>query len=65
MNKTTASNNVSEDQKQANYFEKWTWKETEEHKRQLGQLINVQTIELLNFCKKAAKRYNQTRNPAN
>ena len=69
MDETTASNNVSEVQKQANSFDKALIHPSEKIlgkklKSKHASWVSAQTIELLNICNKAAKRYKRARNPA-
>ena len=69
MDKTIPSNNVSKVKKQADSFDKALIHSSENI---LGKKLNskhtrwvsAQTIELLNICNKAAKRYKRTRNQA-
>ena len=69
MDETTAFNNVSEFQKQVNSFDTALIHSSEnvlgkKLKSKHASWVSAQTIELLNICNKAAKRYKRTRNPA-
>ena len=69
MDETIPLNNVSEVQKQANSFDKALIHSSEnilgkKLKSKHASWVSAQTIELLNICNKAAKRYKRTRNPA-
>ena len=69
IDETTASNNVSEVQKQANSFDRALIHSSEnvlgkKLKSKHASWSSAQTIELLNICNKAAKRHKRRRNPA-
>ena len=63
MDELTASNNVSEVQKQANSFDKALIHYSEKLKSKHVSWMTFQTIELLKICNKAAKSYKRTSNP--
>ena len=69
MDKTTASNNVSEVQKQANSFDTAIIQSNEnvlgkKLKSKHANWVSAQTKEIMNICNKTAKHYKRTRNPA-
>ena len=69
MDEATLSNNVSEVQKRANAFDAALIHSSEKilgkkPKNKHNRWVSDQTLELLNICNKASKRYKRTRNPA-